>query len=295
MSKNSPGTVLPFPYQIESAGVDWITLTQQRTKASETLYDRGVAIVRAEVERGEDNQAWRWQGYRGYRCGGVSVGLRRDGFIVQLRSETARERALDIVPTADNVSRLDLQITARLDEARPQFIRSEYARLRRGRRKVGRPVEHTLIDSRYRGSSLYLGRRSSDSYGRLYDKGGEERTAPLGTSMRWEVEFKRAAAAQATAELLTAQSSAAASADIVSAYFAGRGVRCVSSKYEGLKIPRAPQVGAASRRFVYLSSIVAPMVEKLLEFYTREEIIKALGLDDDAMIERSTFKRGRVA
>lgn len=290
MKSNETAHVLTFPHQIESAGVDWITASAPRTRASENLYTYGQRIVEDEASNGNDMQPWRWQGYRGLKCGGASVGLRGDGYLVQLRSDVARDNWQSIMPHVANVSRIDLQLTARLEAARAELIRSQYARLRRGRRLRGRPLDATLIDSKSRGSSLYLGRRSSEQFARMYDKGGEERTAPAGTLLRWEVEYKKKTARQMAIELGRADAVDAVAAATVSQYFRSRGVQSPAFAVEALATPRPPQSSDDEARLSYLRAVIAPMLGKLLKAYSVDELLQAVGLDEASIKNRDEFK-----
>lgn len=294
MKNSESAHVLSLPHQIESSGVDWITASAPRAREFEPLYEQGRELVIAERDIGNDVSVWKWQGYHGVKCGGASVGRRRDGVIIQLRSDTAREHWREIIPHAANVSRIDLQLTARLDEAHAELIRAQYARLRRAKNLRGRPVEATLIDSRSRGSSLYLGRRSSDRFARMYDKGGEERSAEPGKLIRWELELKKKTALQMASELARAESVDAVAAATVSEHFRSRRVQCIELTLQGLATPRPPATTSNATKMAYLRAVVAPMLVKLLKSYTLAEVMASLGLDDSPNGENKSHKKGSI-
>lgn len=291
MTRSESDQVLSSPHQIESAGVDWITASAPRSRASENLYTLGERLIKDEASNGNDLTPWRWQGYRGLKCGGASVGLRGDGYLIQLRSDVARDTWQQVMPHAANVSRIDLQLTARLDEARTELIRSQYARLRRAKNLRGRPLDATLIDSRSRGSSLYLGRRSSERFARMYDKGGEERTAEPGKLIRWEVEFKKTTARQMATALNEADDVDAVAGSTVSDYFRSRRVQCVQVGLEPLATPRPPRTTDNATKMAYLRNVVAPMLAKLLEAYDLATLLETVGLDQDTINNRDGFTR----
>jgi hypothetical protein len=279
--------ILSLPHQIESAGVDWITATAPRTRTLEPLYERVQQLVISEADEGNDKTPWKWQGYNGVKCGGASVGIRRDGVIAQLRSDTARDHWQDIMPLAANVSRIDLQLTARLDEAHRELIRAQYARLRRAKRLRGRPLDATLIDNPTRGSSLYLGRRACEKFARMYDKGAEEKTSPPGTLIRWEVEYKKKSALQMASGLARAGSVDTVAAATVSEHFRSRRIQCIEAEAQGLEIPRAPSTSSDATRMAYIRAVIAPMLARMMKSYTRAELAEALGLTDEGYMMSS--------
>lgn len=294
MNKSKTDQAFSFPHKIESAGVDWITASAPRAREFEPLYARAQELVIAEADAGNDVSVWKWQGYQGIKAGGASVGRRRDGVICQLRSETAREHWQSIMPHAANVSRVDLQLTARLEEAHTELIRSQYARLRRAKRLRGRPLDATLIDSQTRGSSLYLGRRISDKFARMYDKGSEEHSSEPGTLIRWEVEYKKKTALQIALGLNQSESVDHLAASTVSEHFRSRRIQCAGLASQGLEIPRAPTTSNNETRMAYLRSAIAPMLDNLLKRYTLAQILEALCLDDESIKNRyDDFKGGR--
>lgn len=294
MSKTKTDQAFTIPHKIESAGVDWITASAPRAREFEPLYERAQQLVIEEADAGNDVSVWKWQGYQGIKAGGASVGRRRDGVICQLRSETAREHWQSIMPHAVNVSRVDLQLTARLEEAHTELIRAQYARLRRAKRLRGRPLDATLIDSQTRGSSLYLGRRVSDRYARMYDKGSEERSSEPGTLIRWEVEYKKKTALQMAVGLNQATSVDEVAASTVSEHFRSRRIQCAGLAVPGLEIPRAQSSSNNATRMAYLRSVIAPMLGTLLKSYTVAELLEALCLDDESIKNRyDDLKGGR--
>lgn len=283
MSRNKSDQVLSFPHKIESAGVDWITASAPRAREFEPLYERAQQLVIEEADAGNDMTPWKWEGYQGIKSGGASVGRRRDGVICQLRSDTAREHWQSIMPLAANVSRVDLQLTVELEEAHAELIRANYARLKKAKKLRGRPIKSRFVDSPQEGSTLYLGRRVSDRFARMYDKGGEEKSGPLGKRIRWEVEYKKKTALQTAIGLAQSQSPDAVAASTVSEHFRSRRIQCIALPSQGLEIPRAPSTTNDASRLAYIRVVIAPMLERMMRSYTRAELLDALCLSEESI------------
>ena len=56
---------------------------------------------------------------------------------------------------------------------------------------MGRPIGYSLLQTSEHSDTLYIGSRSSDAYGRLYDKGAESKAEAYAGCWRYEVEYKR--------------------------------------------------------------------------------------------------------
>ena len=184
------GSVAPFVARYE-AGIDYLTCTAERGHNVAALLALSEDVLRQEVGAGAILKPWYWQGFGGQQAGGISSGFSGTRAIVRLSGSTARECAAEFIPSADNVSRLDIQLTIRADALGTSHAAKLYESLatRDGRR--GRPIARSLIVDSRGGSSLYLGRRISDSYGRIYNKSAEEQKNETPPRWRYEVEYKR--------------------------------------------------------------------------------------------------------
>lgn len=183
-------TSVPSQAARVEAGVDYLTCTAERRRNGDALLLLGRDILKQEVGSGGVERPFWFHGFGGYTAGAVSVGSSRDRSLVRISGSAARECAAELIACSHNISRLDAQITVVADGLGIDHARRLYdsgSGIRAGR---GRPIERTLIANSSGGSSFYLGRRISESYGRIYNKSAEEKRNDNPPHWRYEVEFK---------------------------------------------------------------------------------------------------------
>lgn len=152
------------------------------------------------IELSKKRRPWRFLQYAGYtvteKDGHVSWGQSARGGIVQASGIIAARMAQEAdnwLPQQYRVTRLDFAVTFLLGE--PQGIVSS---LLENRREDWRFILPHVTKG---GGTLYVGNRTSDRFGRVYDKGAELNTdlseadqVPVNRLWRAEVEYKAKAA-----------------------------------------------------------------------------------------------------
>ena len=153
-----------------SADVDWFTCTAGLDSIGEELYKHGSGLVSQFVDQGDKHKETTWQGYRGDQAGPVMVGLRGDGVVLRAsgigaRVALERVRGLAVKPT-----RVDVQMTVYHGsvDGLPQKLKRQAVRARAGRNGTPYRVKH--IDGCGDGDAVIIGDRSSEAFGRSYDK-----------------------------------------------------------------------------------------------------------------------------
>lgn len=182
-------------------GIDWLTLTTKDPRRYTDWLAAFEFVATQEQARGHKWAKARLLGYEGESCGHAFVGRRDDGAMCRLTSAAAEEYGMQFEPDACHCTRIDLQATARMNEPRPEMIKSLYERAKAHKGSNGRPPLVSRIETNQGGATLYIGARSSMRYGRIYDKGVEMGTEAPGVLLRWEVEIKDTFADQAVAML----------------------------------------------------------------------------------------------
>jgi hypothetical protein len=178
---------------------------------------------------------------------------------------------------------------------------------RRYMREGGRKRATTYIDGGGRGNTLNVGSRSSNYYGRIYDKHRESGDDAFRRCWRYEVEAKNDAAEVFRQFINSNAGDAASIASLVAAWFGDRGI---GVRYRpGVACALAP-IGADPtddiRTLKWLRAAVAPALARLLERYTRDALVawlfdcasmEQLGLDRATVggIARSYGDRGSLA
>lgn len=272
---------------MRSAGVDWITATARDSSRNSPLALQGKAAIAIERTRGNLERPWRWKGYEGLTCGSASLARRHDGTIVRLSSGLASDRWRYILPDCDNVSRLDLQVTMHDSDQSASHAAVAYEETKLARAAVKRPWGATLIVGTPTGQTCYIGSRSSDRYGRIYDKYAETQEVEYLNTWRYETEYKGAPAATLGRSL---GESADVSQDVtalVVAFFIRRGV---TVPFLGCSLLGEPlshyRRSDHERTLEWLRMQVAPAVARLRRAGLGSRTLIALGLstllDSDA-------------
>ena len=138
-------------------------------------------------------------GYAGESSGRIRYGQNPTGTVVAISGALADELAVEALSYAHNCSRIDLAVTTRHTPGDLQLAKRLAAEYDGWRAHSRKPPTPTLIDGRGLGDTLYLGRRTSDRYVRLYNKGLESKSAQYLDCWRLECEYKGVTAASVAA------------------------------------------------------------------------------------------------
>jgi DNA relaxase NicK len=187
--------------QLES-GVDWLTVTCHDQEMREALYAECQMIRSRNEANGDAFKKWSFKGYQGYMCGGLRWGTREDSDIGMLSGTDAHQNWYIIGDWAQQCSRLDLAVTVELQRCFPHLAQVYNDTLRRVNPK-GVAYKGSLVRDSDGGETLYVQRRTSRAFGRVYDKGREAGDDfPEGKLWRYEIEFHKPLAKQILDQIL---------------------------------------------------------------------------------------------
>jgi DNA relaxase NicK len=262
---------------VASAGIDYIAATGQDDPQRGYLRLRGYELIDDARSRGNRVREWTGLGYSGYSSGGVSVGTGDNGTIVRVSGGTAASVCREIIEHSSRVTRIDLQSTVRFSRDNAALGRKHASEIRRHIRAGGRErntrVEHTFGQ----GDTLYVGSRSSNYYGRVYDKYRESKDEEYLNCWRYEVECKGEGAEKVVSVMKFSDDWPIASECIVYNWFRNRGV---DVRYKPVGHDELPPIGRhetdSERQLRWLKSQVSPVVTRLLEWYSREDLISCI-------------------
>jgi len=270
-----------------STGVDYLTITVQSEKARKDLYTRALDGIKTN---GGDATVKRWdfKGYRGLRCEGLSWGTREDSDICRLSGYDAASAWDVFLPVAENISRVDLQVTTTLTVPWPKLTTMYYDWLTENKKDLSFK-KFLLLTGSDDGSTLYIGSRLSDQFGRIYDKGVESQLGtPAGKVWRFEVEFKNTRAGRVAEQLRSyigteRVNSSAVGGRILSTtkiWFCARGCPVLwDAAAQPMLLDVVARVTSDDILLNWLSSQVRPSVGRLRDRGKLNETLKALGLD----------------
>jgi hypothetical protein len=209
---------------IVSTGVDWITGTAQK------------GGTRWDMQAFADNQRRRFMdsnetikhgyrlGYFGWQAEGFFHGQREGGSIIIASGETARDVHRSVTHVSDHISRLDLQVTVATPDDLPNLAAQAYHVLKSGSPASVKVKNTTYIESHPQGATCNVGKRTSDRYGRIYDKATEAKIGQPRSLWRYEVELKRSPATSIARRLAGKLSDSNLTQALVFDHFNSRGV-----------------------------------------------------------------------
>ena len=267
-------------FTVTEAHVDWLTVTASQG-IKRRLLDELCLQVLAERERttGEPAKAWRWQGFDGTRCGQFSWGSRPDCSVALASGALAATHWRRLSAVSQNCSRLDLAVTVEVDDESRDLAREALEQYKRFKAHTPNSATWTLYTSEGGGTTLYLGRRTSDLFFRLYNKHAEDAEHYPRPAWRYELELKRKAALEALRYLVRERDTSRAILAALTDYLARRGINRPWREPDAQWHVSAPRLPATQEsRLHWLRTQVAPAIQELLLSYDTAAVLEALGL-----------------
>lgn len=262
---------------LKSVGIDWSTVTTKEATRYAEWKEAFVACASQEQAMGYKWKQAHLLGYKGEQAGRIFLGDRTDGAMLRISGNAADKYFWLFAPDACHVTRIDLQATVHIEDARPELIPNLYAKALKAPTREGRPAKYSLLVNSEGGSTLYVGSRSSARYGRVYDKGIEEGLCGAGLIFRFEVEIKDVMADQAVAMLASSSAADRTMLSIIGSFFADRGIPVPWKMPQGegrLNLPYVPQNDVGSVK--WLQGPVAATVARLVGTIGTEATLRAL-------------------
>ena len=265
--------------KIESKGPDWLTLSTNSAEDGLLLIEWFNLKLQGEVKTGAVPKKWRFQGYIGIQASGLKCGVRvGDETIVMLTGDAQKLWYSDLVLREIKATRMDLQVTVALDTPRPALAHMCYLKLREALAEGGKGRALKYISSP-RGDTVYVGKRSSSVYLRLYDKSIDLGETKTGIYWRYEVEFKRSTADRIWKLFHVKQFDAEWVAAQVFEEFIKRGVIPVFDVEDRiLAVETGARVSTVESQLSWLRRCVAPVIAQLFNLGYEEKVLKAIKL-----------------
>lgn len=189
------------------ASVDWLTVTASEHQRRGVLFDMFTKVCDAMKTLGQDPQVWNWMGYKGLQVTGVRWGTRAEDDIAIASGMDAAQWWQQLAGFRDNCSRVDLAVTVFPPFAMYDVAARAYSSMGGWNGNNSQKRKACFLHNNAGGQTLYIGSRSSDQFGRLYDKSAQLRPPrPAGTIWRYEVEFKHQRAEVVLKSLIASES-----------------------------------------------------------------------------------------
>lgn len=258
-----------------SSGVDYLRVTAPDEATGAKLKSMfTLAAIRKQAEGYEQNVANRL-GYNGWVAGPWFYGVRDDGFMLQVSGPDSGTAMAQIKGYDVNCTRIDVQHTLQCACYLPlwggrQAILTNSARVEAGGQNWAK-IRH--LNTFGEGDTVTIGSRSSDKYGRLYDKAIEALDPYYERCWRYEVEYKGIYAPAAYARLQAGQDLAADAAGLVGAQFAAWLMPLPIMQGVGdFRLPADTTKSDRARKLEWIRKQVVPTMVKLLDLGAEEEL-----------------------
>lgn len=269
---------LPDCAQLIEHGFDWMTATATDRESGRELLRVGHRILKDARAAGDDVRVFRWKGYEGWCVEGCDVAHRYDSAMVRVHGRLANEEWWELYQVAQNITRIDLQLTYRLSSESVDHALGRAWKAVRRAKLYGKAVQWHYRRDSARGNTLEFGRRPSERFGRMYDKGLETRLDHYQNCIRLEAEFKGDVAWATLNHIVNAEIPAMAAAGHCHRFFVDRGVAPAP-----LPVQVAPMVAPQLERDVdrycqWLTRCVRSGVQDVVAQRGVGAVLDALGL-----------------
>lgn len=259
-------------------GCDWITATAKGPDARRRLALLGKRVLDNETKAGNERKPWGMSGYEGLKSGGCQLGERGDSTIVRMSSGVAWENWLKVYQAADSFSRLDLQVTAKMDQEPKRVIAAAYRHSLSYSRKNGGSPTVSVLKCSNGTATMYLGRRQSERFARVYDKGAESSHDDYFGCVRWELELKGDLCLPALRLIASSRRPMFTMASIVVTHFRDRGCSLPERWATDRAISAPRKRSDVDRQLSWIHQQVRPTVEHLVSHVGMDQVLRALGL-----------------
>lgn len=245
---------------LKSLGLDWLTISGAISDSSIDFFGK-IVDLQDQQSAYDKRRPWRLLGYVGESVGPVKMGFRADNrFLTQVSGELANTLTTSVrIPDDSTITRCDYQVTLQQDFPL-SYIPKLYKRMLKNYTASGGPKPQ--LHQSATGDTLYLCRRDSPIFLRLYDKGGEQ-GGPRGKILRLEVEYKKSKAMPAYDAWQASSERHNLIAGTVKSEFATRGIKLKYPTIDQPTISSESREKLPDRQLAWLRRCVYPVIKDL--------------------------------
>ncbi len=270
---------ITWHWDLVEVGVDWLTATYRPGAHSNAIATCADRWQRDRAQDGYDLRPWAWNGYRGSAVDQVTWGTREDGSILRLSGKFARQHFLAAMTWADNVSRIDIQLTAFNPMLKWGLCEMLADRVHLHAYVESGQTRTQLITNTPHGETFSIGSRSSNRYFRVYDKSAETDGEYDQGTWRYEIEYKQDRSWRLAKRLSNGESLESQLLHLLGAAFLEYDVITpIAAKPMGWKEVNVPRVSDDQRRLEWLRTSIRPCILRMHEAFSAEILAEALGM-----------------
>lgn len=264
---------------IASSGVDWLTCSAPTDGNGGHLRELGVELLMESAGKGNRVRPFKRGVYYGGGTNHVGVGEYNGRVLVEVTGALADEWWRELVPLAEKVSRIDVQVSVRQQPYDTMLAMRAWQEsvLRAG--AEGRPPDYDLYARRTKGTTLYIGEGASRYRARLYERWYKEPIDANKDVWRYEVQARRERAVQVADVLARSDDAQTDARALVYSHFERRGVPPIFDPGATVDIPPVPEAPTdKAKSLAWLTRSVRPVIERLAAWGAGEEALRALAV-----------------
>ncbi len=265
-----------------SSGLDWLTLTAFSSDLQRREFRAFVRDLKRElVSRGEMGVEMKAGEYQGQNFNGIRLLTRpRDNHDMIAASGEATPVFAALAVEKDlcgKCTRIDAQITARLEKPDPKFAQKIRDTIRKLEKAQGRTQQTPLAthEAAHGDEGIGIGNRKSAIYGRVYDWDLKHRKERNSVLWRLEAELKQEAAITGWSRYRESRNPGRLCAEMVATRFEKWGVKDPAFlDLEKCVINGTRPLTDAEGRMRHAENMVVPFLSKIVEDGNRDALIE---------------------
>jgi DNA relaxase NicK len=285
MADPTQGKATPQGEIIESQ-LDWLTCSFDEGAKSDRVQAWAYSRAQHEKRAGARELPFRLMGFEGWTVGRVRLGLRDGTALLQLSGDLAERYASELVTVADRISRVDLAVTVRLPRRYDYLGEDAYAQASNYRASHPKAALPWIVQDDDNGCTMYVGRRASDRFLRLYNKaaeqiaqGDKEGVQHYERCWRYELEIKGRTARPAALAAVQTEDRPMHCQQQLHRFCTQHGIEpAYGVDQQAVLVPGFRRRSDYESRLAWLKKSVNPAVMQMMEEGDREDILEALGL-----------------
>lgn len=259
--------------KLKEAGVDWLTAVSTSDQSAALMEDLWLAML----EEHNIPKRWRekqgWFGYQGERVEHAFYGSREEQKLIRLSGPLAYLHANAFLEVGARPSRYDVQLTGEVDNVSEQ-IRGMYEQACNFTPITGRPAAVKAFLNRKRAfEGLYIGRRQSETFVRVYDKYEESKEADYKNCLRVEIELKAGTARSLAGLMVNATYKESLARSAVASTLTKRGVSLPwEIRGEEVVLHKTKVITPVESKAAWLRTQVSPTIQLMLDEIGYEKV-----------------------
>jgi hypothetical protein len=206
------------------AGLDYIRATANGDGSRAKLNGPAYAVFAHDQALGYAIHSAGMIGFYGQKSRHCFIGTREDWSMLQVTGEQCREHWNALLNDCDHVTRIDLQVTVQVEPGTvAATIQKAHDDSIACKSPNGKKWKTKGVSEDGKMQTVYVGKRASEWYGRIYDKYAESKKSQYKDCVRYEIELK-GKAAQEVWEQVRRRGGPGMMGKIVCEWFAAHGV-----------------------------------------------------------------------